>query len=74
MASVEASDNAAWRRGELLASGGGELWVERSLWRILREAEIERERGERRAERKVRHTNERERKKGDKMTERRENH
>lgn len=48
-------------------------WVERSLWRIVRKVEIERERGERRAERKVRHTNEREReKKGDKMTERRE--
>ena len=33
--------------GELLASGGGELRVERSLWRIVREAEIEREREER---------------------------
>ena len=49
--------------GELLASGGGELRVERSLWRILREAEIERESGERRAERKVREADERERKK-----------
>ena len=32
--------------GELLASEGGELQVERSLWQILREVEIERERRE----------------------------
>ena len=42
-ASAEASGVGA--RGEVscLVSGGGELQVERSLWRIVREAEIERE-------------------------------
>ena len=35
----------------------------RAAWRIVREAEIKRERGERRAERKVREANEREREK-----------
>ena len=41
--SAEASGVGA--RGEVscLVSGGGELQVERSLWRIVREAEIERE-------------------------------
>ena len=33
----------------------------RAAWRIMREAEIERERGERRTERKVREADERER-------------
>ena len=72
--SVEASGVGIRGEASCLASGGGELRVERSLWRILREAEIERERGERRAERKVREADERERekKKGDKMIERRE--
>ena len=37
--------------------------MERSLWQIVNEAEIERERRERKAERKVRQADERERKK-----------
>ena len=38
----------------------------RAAWRIVREAEIERERGERRAERKVREADERERERKEK--------
>ena len=45
--SVEASGVGIRGEASCLASGGGELRVERSLWQIVREAEIEREREER---------------------------
>ena len=45
--SAEASSVGAGGEASCLASGGGELRVERSLWQIVKEAEIERERARR---------------------------
>ena len=54
-------------------SDGGELRVERSLWRIVREAEIGREEREGlREKRGIQYTVQREGEKGDKINERRE--